>query len=1090
MKHFSFLSLLLALALLVASPILAQPLAATSAISFNPNGLSAEVTGRAVAVDAAGNQMLAGFFVGKMQFGSIVLTSTDTAAFVARRSGSTGDWLWAASVGGTGRSVALGVAVDATGNAVLTGRFANTVRFTTSAAGALPVTTTALTAGGNTDGFVASFAANTGACRWAVAVGGPGRDVSNRVAVDAAGDAYLVGTFSGSAAFVTSAPGTQPAVSTTLSSTGAVGVFVARFIGATGACAWAVLGGGSTGAAVAADGSGHVYVTGAFSGSTAFITSVPGASPVTTTPLTSVGGLDVYLARLDASTGACQWALRGGSSSYDVSTALACDAAGNVGLAGRSTGSPQFSAAPAGVSPSTTLTPTTINGTLFVARFAPSGACLWVVQPGSGSGEAANGLALDAAGNTYLTGNFNTLANFTSSAPGVTPVTQITLYSGASQEVFIARFAAATGACQWAQHADGGPTNETGYDVAVSATGVPYFTGRFWRLLAFGADYAAASPGEGTFIESLDPFSGAWQAPSQPLSGCQATATTITTDAAGDQYVGGYFEGRLQLGSTVLTAQGIGDLLLAKRSGRTGAWLWAVKGGGTGGEFVNSVAVDGSGGVYVAGIVYNDTYTNVIRFATSAPGVVPATYTIAALPYTTTGRPSTRPDILVARFDAATGACTWATAAGGIESDGAAAIVADGAGHLLLTGTTNVQASFFTSAAGASPATTITLAGRGSADGFLARLQAATGACDWAVSMGDYDNDSARRLAADASGRVAVVGTFANRATFVTSAPGVSPVTTRTLTATSNTDGFVATFDGNTGACRWATQLGGQGTDAATKVALSSTGEVFAAGQFVSAAAFFTSVPGTLPVTRIVLTAAGSNDIFLGRFDASTGACIAVVPVSSTSYDTCTGLTFDAAGSLFLSGDYASALSFITSAPGTSPPTLLTLPATPLANTFLARFAPATLACTGAVAAGGPNAVTSLDLAVNADGVAYIAGSFTNQATFGPTLLAGAGTTSYIAEFSGAAITATAAPAARALPLLAYPNPAHGTVRAVVPGGGASGFVLLDNMGRLVRSWPLRRAEAGTEVLLPLGSVSPGIYTLRYGPAATRLAVE
>ena len=43
--------------------------------------------------------------------------------FVAKRAGSTGAWLWAVRAGDSGDDYGIGVAVDAAGNALVTGMF-------------------------------------------------------------------------------------------------------------------------------------------------------------------------------------------------------------------------------------------------------------------------------------------------------------------------------------------------------------------------------------------------------------------------------------------------------------------------------------------------------------------------------------------------------------------------------------------------------------------------------------------------------------------------------------------------------------------------------------------------------------------------------------------------------------------------------------------------------------------------------------------------------------------------------------------------------------------------------------------------------
>jgi len=56
---------------------------------------------------------------------------------------------------------------------------------------------------------------------------------------------------------------------------------------------------------------------------------------------------------------------------------------------------------------------------IFLAKFAPGGQLIWLVQAGGTSDDAGNDLALDRAGNIYVTGSFANSASFRSTNGGV-----------------------------------------------------------------------------------------------------------------------------------------------------------------------------------------------------------------------------------------------------------------------------------------------------------------------------------------------------------------------------------------------------------------------------------------------------------------------------------------------------------------------------------------------------------------------------------------------------------------------------------------------------------------------------------------------
>jgi hypothetical protein len=120
--------------------------------------------------------------------------------------------------------------------------------------------------------------------------GGGGSDIGRGVAADAAGNVYVVGTFNNTASFGSGSATAQ------LTSAGGGDVFVAKYSPA-GVLAWARRMGGTgndQGLGIAVSPAGIVTVTGSFQGTADF-----DPSPAVFN-LTSAGGTDVFVARLDA----------------------------------------------------------------------------------------------------------------------------------------------------------------------------------------------------------------------------------------------------------------------------------------------------------------------------------------------------------------------------------------------------------------------------------------------------------------------------------------------------------------------------------------------------------------------------------------------------------------------------------------------------------------------------------------------------------------------------------------------------------------------------------------------------------------------
>ncbi|UOQ71413.1 hypothetical protein [Hymenobacter cellulosilyticus] len=180
-----------------------------------------------------------------------------------------------------------GFAVDASGNTYEVSNFMD----------AAVVGGTTLTSAGFIDAYLAKYTPS-GTLAWVRHLGSPGLDQVMDVAVDAAGDVYISGTFDG--------PITLSSTITLQGSTGPTQNqkgFIVRYSSA-GVPLWAQQSSPSSSPQVTASGldldaAGNLYATGFFAGSVTY-----GANTITTPG--SVSGYGTYLARFSAATGAVQ----------------------------------------------------------------------------------------------------------------------------------------------------------------------------------------------------------------------------------------------------------------------------------------------------------------------------------------------------------------------------------------------------------------------------------------------------------------------------------------------------------------------------------------------------------------------------------------------------------------------------------------------------------------------------------------------------------------------------------------------------------------------------------------------------------------
>ena len=529
-------------------------------------------------------------------------------------------------------------------------------------------------------------------------------------------------------------------------------------------------------------------------------------------------------------------------------------------------------------------------------------------------------------------------------------------------------------------------------------------------------------------------------------------ATAI--NAAGDQYVTGKFYGTLVLGSTTLVSTGTTDTFVAKRSGRTGGWLWAVRAGGTSYTYGQSVAVDAGGNALVTGLFYG--------MATFGTGPA-ATRLIAAGGY----------DIFVAKFASADGAAAWAVRAGGTNpnSDGGYGVAVDAGGNALVTGLFYDVATF-----GTGPATvTLGVSGSSGPSAFVAKFAGADGAVAWAVRAGSPGSTLGAGVAVDAGGNALVTGGFGVTTTFAT-----SPTAT-VLASAGYLDVFVAKFGAATGAVVWAVGAGGpNGDDVGTGVAVDAGGNALVTGYFRGTATF-----GTRPVAT-GLVSAGADDVFVAKFAGTDGVAAWAVRAggNSNNRDVSRSVAVDAGGNALVTGSFAGTATFATR------PTATRLTAGGYTDAFVAKFGAADGTAAWAVQAGGAGEDEGDGVAVDAGGNVLVVGSFEGSANFGSLALVGGtrGRTGFAAKLGAAGPSATATGRNEARLTLA-PNPARAAATLALPAAAhPQAVTVADALGRVVRRAALPAQT--TTLALDVAGLAPGVYTVRCAAATARLVVE
>ncbi len=359
-------------------------------------GIGATIESYSIAIDANGNVYLTGALYGTADFdpdtGIFNLTSAASHDIFISKYDSWGNFVWAKVIGGTEMDYGNAIAVDAANNVYATGVFKGTVDFDPDS-----LINFNLTSAGNFDIFISKLD-SSGNFVWAKTIGGTDDDEGRSITIDSYDNVYTTGTFNGTSDFNPNSSGSY-----NLTSGGYEDVFISK-LNSMGNFIWARAFSGTypeIGWSLAVDGSGNVYTTGGFYGTTDF-------DPDSTANynLTSflIGYWDIFIAKLDSS-GNFVWAKRMGGTEDDLGISIAIDASGNVYTLGRFDGTVDFNPGPG------TYNLTSVGtADIFISKLNNSGNFVWAKAFGGTGWDIGKSISLDANNNIYVTGWFTSSA--------------------------------------------------------------------------------------------------------------------------------------------------------------------------------------------------------------------------------------------------------------------------------------------------------------------------------------------------------------------------------------------------------------------------------------------------------------------------------------------------------------------------------------------------------------------------------------------------------------------------------------------------------------------------------------------------------
>ena len=495
-----------------------------------------------------------------------------------------------------------------------------------------------------------------------------------------------------------------------------------------------------------------------------------------------------------------------GGTNNEAARAIGLDGAGNVYLAGYTTSNNLPVSRTAAQSAYGGGTTNFMTGDAFVAKFNPSGVLVYLTYLGGSGDDVASAIAVDAAGNAYVTGYTNS-RNFPVSANAVQPG-----YAGAGGndlvkfgDAFVTKLGPNGDQILYSTYF-GGQLDELAMGIAIDATGAAYITG---TTLSF----------------NLPTTPGVLQPRFRGSGGQPVTKFEVPFFIAGDGFV-------------------------AKLNPAGSAVVWATYLGGLQDDTPMAIALDKSGNVIVAGNTLSTDFP-------TTPG---------ALQRQNRGSDPENiffhlGDGFITKLTPDGSALVWSTLLGASGDDTITALALDTTGAVYVTGTTS--STNFPATAGAmqtkygGPVTQFSE--RIVGDAYLAKLDPAGASLVFATYIGGDGDDAGYGLALGADGTIWVAGQSASN-----NFPVTSDAAQKVLIGKGGQnnnfddwgDGFLVGIAPDGTKATYATLMGGSRDDSAQGIAIDAAGNVWVTGCTMS---------GNFPVTAGAQQAAFGGFSFVGR---------------------------------------------------------------------------------------------------------------------------------------------------------------------------------------------------------------------------------
>lgn len=431
---------------------------------------------------------------------------------------------------------------------------------------------------------------------------------------------------------------------------------------------------------------------------------------------------------------------REGGVNSDLGFSITTDNLGNIYVTGSFRGTVTFGA---------TSINSIGNDDVFIVKYNSVNGFQWAKRAGGSDDDKGYGITTDSNGNIYLTGYFNSIANFNTPANfGTNDV-----ISAGFADIFVAKYSN-NGQILWVKRA-GGDVSDLGFDICVNNNGEVVITGTFGLTANFntpsttGSNQITSSGFGDVFIAKYS-TNGVIQWIKRAGSYANDDAGLgVCFDMFGSIVVTGFFYGTANFntpsstGNNELTSAGASDIFISKYD-TNGNLFWVRRAGGTLDDTGRSISANNqSNSIYLTGY-----FGGIANFNT------PSTWNVNEL--TSAGES----DAFVCKFNSS-GDLMWEKRIGGNLNDSGNAIYTDNNENLFVTGDFRGICNFNTPS---NPSINI-LSSNGDYDIFIVKIDK-LGNIIWIKGGGGSDADGSESITVSPNGTIYVTGSFLTKTKF------------------------------------------------------------------------------------------------------------------------------------------------------------------------------------------------------------------------------------------------------------------------------------------------------------------------------------